>query len=66
MMQIEQINNMVDLESAFAIRKKVFVEEQKCPEDEEYEYEEESTHYLATIDGVPAGTARWRRTDKGI
>lgn len=31
----------------------------------EWEYEEESTHFLAIVDGVPAGVARWRKTDNG-
>lgn len=66
MIQVRKINNMVDMEAAWAIRKKVFVEEQQCPEDEEYEYEEESTHFLALVNGTVAGTARWRKTDKGI
>jgi predicted GNAT family N-acyltransferase len=31
----------------------------------EYEYEDESTHFLAVVDGKPIGTARWRKTDGG-
>lgn len=49
-----------------AIRKEVFVIEQGCPEDLEWEYEEESHHYAALLNGNPVGTARWRATDKGI
>src|SRR5690606_8697121 len=30
------------------------------------EFEEISTHFLARVDGVPAGTARWRPTAKGV
>lgn len=66
MIQVRKINNMVDMEAAWAIRKKVFVEEQQCPEEEEYEYEEESIHFLALVNDTEAGTARWRKTDKGI
>ncbi|CAN5575265.1 GNAT family N-acetyltransferase [soil metagenome] len=52
---------------AFAIRQKVFVEEQKVSREEEYdEFEEEANHYLISIDGEPAGTCRWRFTAKGI
>lgn len=52
---------------AFAIRKEVFVEEQQVPQDEEYDqYEPTSRHFLALVDGFPAGTARWRYTEKGI
>src|SRR5206468_3905805 len=46
---------------------KVFVDEQNVPETEEYdEYEQTSRHYLAASDGVPAGVARWRETEKGV
>lgn len=51
----------------FAIRKKVFVEEQKVDEREEFDdYESNSLHYLGFFDGIPAGTARWRITREGI
>jgi predicted GNAT family N-acyltransferase len=39
---------------------------QNCPEELEWEHEEESTHYLALLDGEPVGTARWRETENGI
>lgn len=56
-----------DLVIIFQIREAVFVVEQKVAPEEEYdEFEEESTHFLATLDNMPAGTARWRRTGKGI
>ena len=51
----------------YKIRSLVFVEEQNVPEDEEKdEYEAICRHYLATLAGEPMGTARWRKTDKGI
>lgn len=54
-------------DKAFEIRRKVFVEEQKVPREEEFDvYETTSTHYLLFINGTPAATARWRFTDKGI
>jgi predicted GNAT family N-acyltransferase len=54
------------LETCFAIRKTVFVVEQRVDEAEEYdEYEASSIHYLATIDGEPAGTCRWRTGNPG-
>lgn len=50
----------------YAIRKEVFVEEQEVDRHEEFdEYELSSRHFLARIDGKPAGTARWRNTEKG-
>jgi len=54
-----------DLENVFAIRREVFVGEQNCPPELEWEHEEESNHFLATVDGIPAGASRWRKTDKG-
>lgn len=65
------ITSPTDLETAFAIRRAVFVLEQNVDADEEYEYEEESHHFLARIAAgssplMPSGTARWRRTETGI
>ena len=54
------------LEHAFKIRREVFVIEQKVDESEEYEFEEESTHFIAEVNGEYAGTARWRVTEKGV
>jgi predicted GNAT family N-acyltransferase len=54
-----------DLDKVFAIRREVFVGEQNCPPKLEWEFEEESNHFLATVDGIPAGASRWRKTDKG-
>ena len=53
-------------EKAFQIRHKVFVIGQNCPEDLEYEFEEESTHFLLFEDEVPLATARHRKTEKGF
>jgi predicted GNAT family N-acyltransferase len=51
----------------FAIRSEVFVEEQEVDRKEEFDaYEESSMHYLGSLNGKPAGTARWRITNKGI
>ena len=66
MIQVNKINNMADLEEAFAIRRQVFVIEQQCPEEEEYEHDELSIHYLATVSGAASGTARWRLTEEGV
>jgi predicted GNAT family N-acyltransferase len=51
----------------FAIRNHVFVEEQQVDRDEEFDiFEVSSLHYLGSCNGIPAGTARWRFTEKGI
>jgi predicted GNAT family N-acyltransferase len=63
--QVRKVTDPDDLETVFVIRRQVFVVEQNCPPELEWEFEDESTHFLATVDGVPAGAARWRKTDKG-
>ena len=51
---------------AFAIRRKVFVDEEGVDPTLEYDKEEESHHYLLLQDGKAVATARWRETEKGI
>jgi len=63
--KINKVNNPQLLETVFAIRREVFVVEQNCPPELEWEHEEESIHFLATVDGQPAGACRWRKTDLG-
>jgi predicted GNAT family N-acyltransferase len=60
-------NNKCDVETAFSIRRKVFVQEQNVDPELEYdEHETEATHYLAFYNDIPIGTARWRKTTNGI
>lgn len=63
--EVKKTVDSAELEKVFAIRREVFVGEQNCPPELEWEYEDDSTHFLATVDGEPAGAARWRKTDKG-
>jgi predicted GNAT family N-acyltransferase len=66
-LQVEKIANQSDLDIAFEIRKKVFVIEQEVDPAKEYdEFENSSFHFLARIDGIPVGTARWRFTSNGV
>ncbi len=61
------VSDPADLEKAYDIRKKVFVEEQKVPLYEEIDqYEEASIHLLALQEGEPCGACRWRFTTEGI
>jgi predicted GNAT family N-acyltransferase len=53
-------------EKAFAIRRKVFVEEEGVDPALEYDREEEAHHYLLMIIDKPVAAARWRETEKGI
>jgi predicted GNAT family N-acyltransferase len=49
------------LAQAFAIRSQVYIGEQKCPYDEEFDGNDfTATHFVAYIDGEPAGTLRVR------
>ena len=67
MIKVIKVISGADLESVFNIRETVFVKEQEVPQEEEYDdFEESSTHFLAMVGNEPAGTARWRTTDKGI
>lgn len=54
-----------ELAKALAIRKTVFVDEQHCPPELEYENDDKSTHFLALCNGEPCGAARWRKTKNG-
>ncbi|WP_371135200.1 GNAT family N-acetyltransferase [Daejeonella sp.] len=62
---VERVSNETDLQQVFAIRRKVFVDEQNCPPELEWEFEEESVHFLGKFNGVPAGASRWRKTLNG-
>jgi predicted GNAT family N-acyltransferase len=62
---IKQVSDPDILEKVFAIRREVFVDEQNCPPELEWEHEDESHHFLATVDDEPAGAARWRQTANG-
>ena len=67
MIELKRIEDEQDLKTAFAIREKVFVQEQQVPREAEYDaHEPVARHYLATYGGMPCGAARWRTTDKGI
>jgi predicted GNAT family N-acyltransferase len=63
--QVNKVTDPADLEKVFSIRREVFVGEQNCPPELEWEFEDESNHFLATVNGEPAGASRWRKTDKG-
>jgi len=51
---------------AFDIRRKVFIDEQKVSEEEEFEYEEDCVHFLVYHKNNALGTARYRETEKGM
>ena len=53
------------MKQAHAIRHEVFVIGQNCPEEIEWEFEEESTHFLVFKKNKAVATARHRKTEKG-
>ena len=60
-MRFEPVQNEEQWQMARAIRQRVFVEEQACPPEEEWdEHDETSHHVLGLVEGEPAATARWR------
>jgi predicted GNAT family N-acyltransferase len=64
---VEKITTKEQLDAAFHIREQVFVVEQEVAAEEEYdEFEDSSLHFLASLDGQPVGTARWRFTANGV
>jgi len=63
--EVHKVTAPADLERTFAIRYEVFVVEQGCPPELEHDLEDESVHFLASVDEIPAGACRWRKTDKG-
>ncbi len=65
--EVIKIVDSADLEIAHRVRYEVFVIGQNVPADEEIDqYEHECRHFLAKVNGIPCGAARWRITDKGV
>ena len=53
------------MQTAHAIRHKVFVIGQNCPANLEWEFEEDSTHFLVFDNNKAVATARYRKTKNG-
>jgi predicted GNAT family N-acyltransferase len=66
MIKIEKITTPTVQQLAWDIRHEVFVIGQNCPKEIEYEFEEESIHFLAYYNNEAAGTARIRETENGF
>jgi predicted GNAT family N-acyltransferase len=57
-------NNEMLWNDAVTVRRKVFVEEQQVPEEEEIDqFESESTHFVLYDEGLPVGAGRFRTID---
>jgi len=62
--EVKIVNNQTQLEDAFSVRKKVFVEEQHVPMEEEIDqFEDSSTHFVLYDDSTPCGAGRFRLLD---
>lgn len=60
-MILKQATTKEELEQVYAIRQTVFVVEQNCPPEEEFDaYEDKSVHFLLLEDKEPMGAARLR------
>jgi len=64
-LHVYKVSRPADLEKAYAIRTRVFVDEQGCPPELEQANNHESTHFLAIIDQQACGACRWRKTSEG-
>ena len=60
-----RFKNEVLMKKAHKIRYDVFVIGQNCPEELEWEFEEESTHFLLIENDIPLASARHRKTENG-
>lgn len=60
-LQVDVVASDLEWEHAKAIRQRVFIEEQACPPEEEWdEYEGTSRHLVGHVGGLPVAVARWR------
>ena len=65
--KVRIVANAKEMDIVRDIRHRVFIVEQNVPRHVEVDQFEESAKYLlATLDGQFVGTARWRKTTKGI
>ena len=65
--KVRIVANTEEMKIVRDIRHQVFIIEQKVPQHVEVDQFEESARYLlATLDDQFVGTARWRKTNKGI
>jgi predicted GNAT family N-acyltransferase len=64
--KIIKASSFQDYARCVQLRTRVFVIGQNVPPDREVDqYEDDCSHYLAALNGVPVGTVRWRRYGQG-
>lgn len=60
-MDIVPVRSDADWQQARSIRERVFIDEQDCPPEEEWDgHDATSRHVLGQVDGTAVATARWR------
>lgn len=60
-LRILPVRNDADWQQVQHIRTRVFIEEQNCPPEEEWDaFDETSRHLLGWVNDVAVATARWR------
>ena len=65
-LEIKIVNSIEDVLNVLEIRRIVFIEEQKVPEERERDgYDKDAVHVILKVDGEPAGTTRLRALGKG-
>jgi predicted GNAT family N-acyltransferase len=66
-MDVRRLTSEADWLAAKAIRQRVFVEEQACPPEEEWDEHDwpapHCVHLIGEVDDEPIATARWRPVD---
>jgi len=64
MFSVLHATSLKDIETAFSVRKKVFVEEQNVPEEEELDsFDDTSAHFILFENELPVGAGRFRSVD---
>lgn len=67
MINVKHVDTDKELNEAFFIREKVYIEEQQIDRADEFdEFDETSEHFIAHEGDVPCGTGRYRETNEGI
>ncbi|MEP2770979.1 MAG: GNAT family N-acetyltransferase [Fulvivirga sp.] len=67
MINVKHVDTDQELNEAFFIREKVYIEEQQIDRADEFdEFDKTSEHFIAHEAEVPCGTGRYRETTEGI
>jgi predicted GNAT family N-acyltransferase len=61
---VKVVENEIELEDSFSVRRTVFIDEQNVPAEEEIDqHEDECTHFVAYHEGSPIAAGRFRVVD---